>query len=47
MHHKMHQRDDPRVLRAVLALLREHRADRAWTGRLHAQPAPAPVPAEQ
>ena len=28
---------DPRSLRAVLALLREHSADRAWAGTLHAE----------
>ncbi|HLQ79673.1 MAG TPA: HAD-IIA family hydrolase [Brachybacterium sp.] len=41
------EQDDPRVLRAVLALLREHSGDSAWTGRLRTQPAPAPVPADR
>ncbi|ATG52297.1 haloacid dehalogenase [Brachybacterium vulturis] len=39
--------DDPRVLRAVLALLREHSAQSAWTGRLHPQPLAARAPAER
>lgn len=36
--------DDPRVLRAVLALLREHSAESAWTGELHEQHDTAPAP---
>lgn len=31
------EQEDPRVLRAVLALLRTHSADSAWTGQLQAQ----------
>lgn len=36
--------DDPRALRAVLALLHRHSADAAWDGQLHVQSASAPVP---
>lgn len=38
------QGEDPRALRAVLALLQRHSAEAAWDGQLHVRRAPAAVP---
>ncbi|ASK66853.1 haloacid dehalogenase [Brachybacterium avium] len=40
-------RDDPQVLRAVLALLHEHSADSAWTGQLREEHPTVPSPAQR